>query len=85
MGQSSQSGSASAGSVPEEFLRELHGFLSLEAPFLIRGLPQVATETGWNREQFMNSLCAHKAGMPSDAWKKGGCDIFIFTAEVFGD
>jgi len=48
-------------------------------------LPQVATETGWNREQFMNSLCAHKAGMPSDAWKKGDCDIFIFTAEVFGE
>ncbi|UCD55585.1 MAG: AmmeMemoRadiSam system protein B, partial [Candidatus Omnitrophota bacterium] len=48
-------------------------------------LPQVATETGWNREQFMNSLCGHKAGMPPDAWKKGDCDIFIFTAEVFGE
>ncbi len=48
-------------------------------------LPQVATETGWNREQFMNSLCGQKAGMPPDAWKKGECDIFIFTAEVFGE
>lgn len=48
-------------------------------------LPQVATEAGWNREQFMNSLCGRKAGMPPDAWKKGGCDIFIFTAEVFGE
>ena len=47
-------------------------------------LPQVATETGWNREQFMNSLCGHKAGMPADAWKKGECDIYVFTAEVFG-
>ncbi len=27
-----------------DLLRELHGFLSLEAPFLIRDLPQVATE-----------------------------------------
>ena len=48
-------------------------------------LPQVATETGWNREQFMNSLCGHKAGMAFDAWKKGQCEIYIFTAEVFGE
>ncbi|MFH1790945.1 MAG: AmmeMemoRadiSam system protein B [Candidatus Omnitrophota bacterium] len=48
-------------------------------------LPQVATETGWNREQFMNSLCAQKAGIQADAWKKGACDMYIFTAEVFGE
>ncbi|MCK4463401.1 MAG: AmmeMemoRadiSam system protein B [Candidatus Omnitrophica bacterium] len=48
-------------------------------------LPQVATETGWNREQFMNSLCGHKAGIAPDAWKKGQCEIYIFTAEVFGE
>lgn len=48
-------------------------------------LPQVATETGWSREEFMNSLCLHKAGLPSDSWKKGTCDIYIFTAEVFGE
>ncbi|MEA3488960.1 MAG: AmmeMemoRadiSam system protein B [Candidatus Omnitrophota bacterium] len=48
-------------------------------------LPQVADETGWDREQFMNSLCAHKAGIPADAWKKGECEIYVFTAEVFGE
>ncbi len=48
-------------------------------------LPQVATETGWNREEFMNSLCAHKAGIPTDSWKTGKCEIYIFTAEVFGE
>jgi len=48
-------------------------------------LPQVATEQGWNREEFLNSLCGHKAGMRPDAWKKGECDIYIFTAEVFGE
>ena len=48
-------------------------------------LPQVATETGWTREEFMNSLCAHKSGIPMDAWKTGECDIYIFTAEVFGE
>jgi len=48
-------------------------------------LPQVATETGWDREEFMNSLCAQKAGIPVDAWKTGDCEIYIFTAEVFGE
>jgi len=46
-------------------------------------LPQVATETGWSKEQFLNSLCGDKAGMSPDAWKKGACDIYIFSAEVF--
>ena len=48
-------------------------------------LPQVADETGWDREQFMNSLCANKAGLPMDAWKTGDCDLYTFTAEVFGE
>jgi len=48
-------------------------------------LPQVATEQNWDREQFMNSLCGQKAGMAPDAWKKGKCEIYIFTAEVFGE
>lgn len=48
-------------------------------------LPQVATEAGWSREQFMNSLCGQKAGMQPDTWKKGECEIYIFTAEVFGE
>lgn len=48
-------------------------------------LPQVATETGWSKEEFMSSLCAHKAGLPADAWKRGEVDIYLFTAEVFGE
>ncbi|MBU2541757.1 MAG: AmmeMemoRadiSam system protein B [Candidatus Omnitrophica bacterium] len=46
-------------------------------------LPQVATETGWTKEQFMSSLCASKAGIAPDAWKTGKCEIYIFSAEVF--
>ncbi|MFH1309914.1 MAG: AmmeMemoRadiSam system protein B [Candidatus Omnitrophota bacterium] len=48
-------------------------------------LPQVADETGWDRETFMNSLCTNKAGLSQDAWKTGECEIYIFTAEVFGE
>jgi len=48
-------------------------------------LPQVATEAGWSLEEFMDSLCGQKASMDKDAWKKGTCEMHIFTAEVFGE
>lgn len=48
-------------------------------------LPQVATETGWSKEDFLSNLCAHKAGLPSDAWKDKSTEIYIFTAEVFSE
>jgi AmmeMemoRadiSam system protein A len=47
-------------------------------------LPQVATETGWTKEQFLSYCCSHKAGLPSDAWKDRSTEVFLFTAEVFG-
>jgi len=46
-------------------------------------LPQVATETGWTREQFLSNLCSHKAGLPPDAWKDPKTRLEIFTANVF--
>ena len=47
-------------------------------------LPQVATETGWSKEQFLSYCCAHKAGLPPDAWKDPKTNVYLFTAEVFG-
>jgi len=48
-------------------------------------LPQVATETGWSKEEFLSNLCAQKAGLSADAWKDKSTEIFIFTAEVFSE
>ena len=48
-------------------------------------LPQVATETGWNKEEFLTSLCESKAGLSPDAWKDPSTDMYVFTAEVFGE
>jgi AmmeMemoRadiSam system protein A len=47
-------------------------------------LPQVATETGWSVEEFLNYCCVHKAGLPEFAWEEEGVDVYLFTAEVFG-
>ena len=48
-------------------------------------LPQVATETGWSKEEFLSNLCAHKAGLSAEAWKDEDTEIYIFSAEVFGE
>jgi len=47
-------------------------------------LPQVATETGWSKEEFLSYCCAHKAGLAPDAWKDPQTQVNFFTAEVFG-
>ena len=47
-------------------------------------LPQVPTEQGWNREQFLAGTC-RKAGLPEDAWKDPQTTIYKFSAQVFGE
>ncbi len=45
-------------------------------------LPDVATEFNLSLEEFMSSLCAHKAGLPGDAWKNDPeVEIFTYTTE----
>jgi len=47
-------------------------------------LPQVASETGWSKKEFLSYCCAHKAGLPADAWKDPETEVYLFTAKVFG-
>jgi len=70
---------------PDEIVAGKHGVMVRSGWRSGVYLPQVADEAGWDRDQFMNSLCAHKAGIPADAWKTGKCEMYVFTAEVFGE
>jgi uncharacterized protein (TIGR00296 family) len=45
-------------------------------------LPQVASEYSWTRQTFLEETC-RKAGLPRNAWKEKGTEIFMFSAEVF--
>ena len=47
-------------------------------------LPQVATEYGWERTQFLQQTC-RKAGLPLDAWSEPKAELYIFGAQVFGE
>jgi AmmeMemoRadiSam system protein A len=48
-------------------------------------LPQVATETGWSKVEFLSHCCEGKAGLPAEAWKDPKTDVFIFTAEIINE
>ena len=45
-------------------------------------LPQVATDYNWNRQTFLEETC-RKAGLPRNAWKEKGTELYMFSAEVF--
>jgi AmmeMemoRadiSam system protein A len=47
-------------------------------------LPQVARETGWNREQLLSRLCSEKMGLPPHAWKEPGARLMVFSTLVIG-
>lgn len=46
-------------------------------------LPQVATETGWSKEEFLSQLCWQKAGLPPDCYKDPEVNLYVFEAQVF--
>ncbi len=48
-------------------------------------LPQVAVDTGWDRETFLRSLCSSKAGLPADVYKDADTEIYIFQVEKFSE
>jgi len=49
-------------------------------------LPQVASETGWDKEEFLSQLCWQKAGLPPNCYKNDKeVEILVFTAKAFHD
>jgi len=45
-------------------------------------LPQVATETGWSKEEFLDRCCEGKAGLSAGAWRDAQTEVYLFTAEI---
>lgn len=62
-----------------------HGILIRQGEASGCFLPHVAVECGWTAEEFLSTCCTMKAGLPKDAWKHPGTEVFLFTAEVFGE
>jgi len=69
---------------PEKLEVGKHGIMIVKGGASGLLLPQVAVEEGWDREEFLRGVC-HKAGLPEDAWKDKDAELYVFTAEVFGE
>lgn len=70
---------------PNEVIVGKHGVVVQKGMASGVFLPQVATEQGWNKETFLTELCKGKAGLPGDAWKNKDTELYIFSADVFGE
>jgi len=70
---------------PDEIEMGVHGVILKRGWHSGVFLPQVATETGWDREAFLSQLCSQKAGLPADCWKDPATQLNIFTATVFSE
>lgn len=67
---------------PEAIRLGEHGVILKKGTHSAVFLPQVADETGWDRETFLSRL-AQKAGLPPDAWRSA--ELSVFTAQVFSE
>jgi AmmeMemoRadiSam system protein A len=68
----------------EEIEVGTHGILVRRGLYSGLLLPQVATQYGWNREEFLSHTC-QKAGLPGNCWKLKDIEIEIFSAVVFNE
>jgi uncharacterized protein (TIGR00296 family) len=46
-------------------------------------LPQVANDTGWSKEEFLNQLCKQKLGLHDNCYKDSSVTLYVYEAQVF--
>lgn len=46
-------------------------------------LPQVATENGWDAEEFVSHCSQYKAGIGKDGWKNKSTEIYIYETLIY--
>lgn len=68
---------------PAKLVAGVHGVLVRRGRPSGCFLPRVATEYGWDAEQFLSSCCRLKAGLEPDAWRRPDTEVLLFTADAF--
>ena len=68
---------------PDEVIVGKHGVMIRTGGHGGLFLPQVPVEQGWDRDEYLSTLCWMKAGLPADAWRKKDVQLYIFEAEIF--
>ena len=68
---------------PEEVIVGRHGVLVQRGTRRGLLLPSVPVEQGWGRDEYLDNLCAMKAGLPRDAWRRPDTQLYVFETDVF--
>ncbi len=68
---------------PEEIILGKHGIYMKKGYNSGTFLPQVATSTGWTKEEFLGHCSRDKAGMGWDGWKTA--ELYTYEAIIFGE
>ena len=68
---------------PEKLELGKHGIYIVKGTRSGCFLPEVATETGWSIQEFLDHCCTDKAGLPAGAWKGSETTVYLFTTENF--
>ena len=67
----------------DEFILGKHGIYIKKGISSGTFLPQVATQTGWSKEEFLGHCAQDKAGIGWDGWKTA--ELYTYEALVFGE
>jgi AmmeMemoRadiSam system protein A len=69
---------------PKDVVIGRHGLLIVSEFSMGLLLPDVAVRYKWDREDFLKAVC-RKAGLPGDAWKGEGVQLFGFESEAWAE
>lgn len=73
---------------PTEYLQKVvigeDGLIIESGPYRGLLLPQVATDWGWDEEEFLNNTCM-KAGLSSNCWQSTDVKIYKFGSQIFNE
>jgi uncharacterized protein (TIGR00296 family) len=67
----------------DEFILGKHGIYIKKGSSSGTFLPQVATQTGWSKEEFLGHCAQDKAGLGWEGWTTA--ELYTYEALVFGE
>lgn len=69
---------------PDEVVVGRHGLMIVKGHATGLLLPKVPVTYGWDRDEYLAWVC-RKAGLPVDAWKAEGAQLYGFESETWGE
>jgi len=68
----------------EDVIVGRHGLMVVQGYLMGLLLPEVPVRQGWDRTGFLRGVC-RKAGIPADAWRAEGTQLFGFESEAWSE